>query len=163
MLDAAAEAAVRDEWRALDEAGVPSMARHTGASNRPHITMLVRTSVPVFDAAALCAREAFPVVLGAPVLFGSHERRILARAVVPSRALLALHADLHAAAGPGDDAAHTLPGAWTPHVTLARRVRGADLARVVDLVGAEIPARAAGMRRWEAASRTVTALGAFGF
>jgi hypothetical protein len=161
LLDAATEAAVRGEWDALIAAGLPSAGRHPGASNRPHVTMLVRPELARFDASVLLGR-AFPVTLGAPLLFGAGDRRVLARAVVPSAELIALHAAVHAEAGAGDDVAHTVPDAWTPHVTLARRMRLADLERALPLVGGEMHAVAAGLRRWDAASATVTDLGEFG-
>lgn len=159
--DAALEEAVRAEWAALAAAGLSSMAAHTAESNRPHVTLLVRSTLDPFDPAPVLA-TAPPLILGAPVLFGEGERRVLARSVVLSRELLELHAALHALAGPGDDAAHTAPGAWTPHVTLARRVRLADLARALPLVGGELHGRADSLRRWDAASRVVTDLGSFG-
>jgi 2'-5' RNA ligase len=158
LLDEQSEAAVRDEWQALATAGLPSLAAHTAASNRPHITLLVREQLAVFDPTALAERPAFGVRLGAPLLFGSGDRRVLARSVVPSAELLALHDDVHRSAGPGDDAAHTAPGAWTPHVTLARRVRLQDLERALALVGGEITGTARALRRWDAATRTVTEL-----
>ncbi|MFJ6651948.1 2'-5' RNA ligase family protein [Microbacterium sp. NPDC091313] len=160
MPDAATEAAVRAEWDALAAAGLSSAGRHTGASNRPHVTLLVRTSLAAFDAAPLVARPV-PLVLGAPVLFGAGDRRVLARSVVPSPELFALHADLHAAAGAGDDLPHTAPGEWTPHVTLGRRMRVADLERALGLLGDEVHGSAATLRRWDAASATVTELGIF--
>jgi 2'-5' RNA ligase len=160
LLDAATEAAVRQEWAALIAAELPSAGRHPGASNRPHVTLLVRSELPPLDAASVLGRS-FAVTLGAPILFGAGERRVLARAVVPSAELLALHAAVHAAAAPGDDAAHTVPGAWTPHVTLARRMPAADLPRALPLVGGELHGRAAALRRWDAASATVTDLGSF--
>jgi 2'-5' RNA ligase len=153
---------VRAEWDALLDAGLPSAGRHPGASNRPHITLLVRTELPDLDVAELTAAEAFPVTLGSPVLFGVGDRRVLARAVVPSAALLALHAAVHAAAGAGDDVPHTVPGRWSPHVTLARRMRVDDLPRALPLLGGDVHGMAAGLRRWDAASATVTDLGAFG-
>ncbi|MFS0865779.1 2'-5' RNA ligase family protein [Microbacterium sp. 179-B 1A2 NHS] len=109
----------------------------------------------------LTGRISFALTLGGPLLFGAGDRRVLARSVVPSAELLALHADVHAAAGSGEDAAHTAPGSWTPHVTLARRVKVADLAVALPLIGGELAGRASALRRWDAASATVTHLGAF--
>ena len=171
LLDEASERAVRAEWAALAAAGLSSLGRHPSPSNRPHVTLLVRERVPAAalsggtDAAGprpLTRRPAFPVALGAPLLFGAGDRRVLARSVLPSAELLALHADVHAAAGAGEDAAHTAPGTWMPHVTLARRVKVTDLGVALPLVGGDLVGRAAGLRRWDAASATVTPLGSFG-
>lgn len=163
VLDAATDAAVREEWAALADAGLPSQAHHTGASNRPHVTLLVRPTldaVTVVSRAHLVARLPLPVTLGAPVLFGGPRHRVLARLVVPSRELLDLQAELHAQAGPGDDADHTVPGAWTPHVTLARRLPvesvGEALGLLADRGRADLAGRAVGIRRWDAATRTVS-------
>lgn len=150
---------MRAEWHALAEAGLSSLARHPGESNRPHVTLLVRERL---SAVVVDPGRSFGVTLGAPLLFGSGDRRVLARSVVPTRELLALHCAVHALAGPGEDAAHTAPGAWTPHVTLARRLRVADLPQALAVIGEEeLPGRALGLRRWDAASATVTDLGTF--
>ena len=161
LLDDAAAARVQAEWQALAAAGLPSMARHNGASNRPHITLLVRSAVPSFDSSALVDRDAFPVTLGAPLLFGTGDRRILVRSVVPSEALLGLHRAVHAAAGTGDDLPHTAPDGWTPHVTLSRRLPSADVPAALASVGGDIRGRAVALRRWDAATAAVTELGRF--
>ena len=158
LLDEISENAVRAEWDALAAAGLSSLAAHTAPSNRPHVTLLVRSALEHLDVDALATRAAFEVRLGAPVLFGDGDRRVLARSVIPSSALLALHDDVHSAAGPGDEAPHTAPGAWTPHVTLARRVRLQDLERALPLVGEELIGTARALRRWDAATRTITEL-----
>ncbi len=41
LLDPVLDASVREEWARLLEAGLPSQARHTGASNAPHVTLAV--------------------------------------------------------------------------------------------------------------------------
>lgn len=161
LLDPATEAAVRAEWDALAALGVSSLAHHTSASNRPHVTLLVRTELDPFDAHILLARSPIPVTLSAPLLFGAGDRRVLARSIVPTAELLDIHAAVHAAAGRGDDAPHTTPGNWTPHVTLARRLRVADLPAALEHVGGEIHGRAAGLRLWDPTTATVTDLGIF--
>lgn len=158
LLDAATDAGVRQEWEVLAGAGLPSLASHTAPSNRPHITMLVRTELEPFEAADLVAMLPLPLTLGGPTLFGTGEQRVLVRSVVPTTELLALHAAVHARVGPGDDARHTRPGEWMPHVTLARRLRLGDLPAAVPLIGDELRGEVAGIRRWDAASATVTDL-----
>mgnify|MGYP000157915916 CR=1 FL=1 len=41
LLDSGLDTAVRREWAALSDAGLPSQNRHRGESNRPHITVSV--------------------------------------------------------------------------------------------------------------------------
>lgn len=161
LFDPATEAAVRAEWDALAANGMSSLARHMSSDNRPHVTLLVRTDLPGFDAHALRARPSFAVTLGSPLVFGSGERRVLARSVVPTAELLNIHAAVQAAAGYGDDAPHTAPGQWSPHVTLARRLRVVDLAAALDHVGGEIHGRVVGLRLWDPTTATVTDLGTF--
>lgn len=159
LLDGDAEQTVRAEWDALAAAGLSSLAAHTAPSNRPHVTLMVRPEIPDVPVAALARRLPLTAHLGAPIVFGAGDRRVLARAVIPSPELIAFHAALHDSVDAGEDAAHTRPGAWTPHVTLARRVRRDDLPTALGIVGGEVPARAVALRRWDAASATVTVLG----
>ncbi|WP_314650489.1 2'-5' RNA ligase family protein [uncultured Microbacterium sp.] len=158
LLDPAAEAAVRAEWEALAGRGMSSLARHTSPTNRPHLTLLARVDLGDLAPDALEPVAPVPLTLGAPVLFGAGDRRVLARSVVATPELLALHASAHRAAGAGADAPHTAPGEWTPHVTLARRLRLADLEAALDLVGGDIAAEGVGVRRWDPVTATVTML-----
>jgi 2'-5' RNA ligase len=166
LLDPETEVRIRTQWQALADAGLSSLAAHTAPSNRPHITLVVRPSMPAITRDGLHAAVALPLALelGAPVLFGAGDRRVLALSVMPSAALLELHAALHGIVGEGADAAHTRPGEWTPHITLARRLRLDDLPRalrLLDDVDASRPAprtEATILRRWDAASATVTDL-----
>ncbi|MEF2978001.1 2'-5' RNA ligase family protein [Subtercola sp. YIM 133946] len=141
LLDEQTEERVRAEWRALAEAGLSSMAAHPSPSNRPHITLLVRPSLPPLAVAVVARAVALPmdVALGAPLLFGCGERRVLARSVVATAELLELHRALHDIVGPGDDAAHTRPGEWMPHVTLARRIRLDALPQALRALDALVP------------------------
>lgn len=76
-------------------------------------------------------------VVGAPVLFG-RANVVFARLVVPTNELLALHAEVHRLCGPHlrpAPMANSLPGQWTAHVTLARRVGGGQLGRALRIAG----------------------------
>lgn len=156
LLDAEAEAAVRAEWDALAAAGMSSMAPHASESNRPHITLLARRGGVPHPLALPDGILPLPLVLGAPLLFGDGDRRVLVRSVVPSAALLTLHSAVRDAAGAGDDVDHMAPGTWTPHVTLARRLRLGDLEHALPLIGGEVVAAGVAIRQWDAATRTVT-------
>ncbi|MBB3157035.1 2'-5' RNA ligase [Microbacterium proteolyticum] len=160
VFDGPSDAAVRREWDALVAADLPSQARHTGESNRPHITLLVRPELAESDLSPLAAGLPLRLTLGAPLLFGVGRSRVIARSVIPSFELLDLHARVHALAETGDDALHTRPGAWTAHVTLARRVPleriGEALAVLAETGEAELAVTATGVRRWDSATRTVS-------
>lgn len=158
LLDPEADAAIRAEWEALAARGMSSLAAHTSASNSPHITLVARVDLPAPDARALAGIPSFPVTLGAPLLFGSGDRRVLARSVVPSAELIGLRETILTAIGPGDDAPHTARGEWTPHVALARRLRIADLAAALDLIGGDIHAHAHSVRHWDPATAVITTL-----
>jgi 2'-5' RNA ligase len=157
LLDAGLDAAVRAQWQRLADAGLPSQARHTGVSNRPHVTIAVATAMPPHLDAALADAAAatlpLPVRLGGLVCFGAPgHRRVLARLVVADAALLALHhavADLLAECPGRPDT--VFPGRWTPHVTLARGLDDARLGASVGLVGdaADSAGAAVGLRRWD--------------
>jgi len=159
LLDEESEQALKAEWLALADAGLPSQARHTGASNRPHITLLYsdeRLNPPRVVGLPL------PVTVASPVIFGSARRGFLvARLVRPSLPLLELHRTLHEEIGdlPGIDRL-TRPGAWTPHVTLARRLTAAELATALTIIEPKraIEGISVGARMWESATKTITDL-----
>lgn len=196
LLDRATEDAVRAEWVALADAHMSSLAPHTSPSNQPHVTLLVRPTLPPLDAALLARIAAtlpLAVTLGEPILFGEGDRRVFVRPVALTPELEDLHRMLHAgvavdassdrrefacarsqdaplrasdraAALEGDDlpmeadAPHTRPGEWTPHVTLARRLRVTDIPAARALVAGELHGQVTAFRRWDAASKTVTQL-----
>ena len=80
------------------------------------------------------------------------------RPVEPSEELLRLHRAVHAAAPAGDDAPHTAPGEWTPHITLARRLRVQSLTDAQSLIDTELIGEAVALRRWDSRAASVTAL-----
>ena len=156
LLDSESEARVRADWQRLAAAGLSSLGAHTAPSNRPHITLLARSFVGTIafdDAVAMLPVE---LTLGPPVVFRHGDRGVLARSVAPTQALLALHRMVHRTAGPGPDAGHTAPGEWTPHVTLARRIRIDSLDDALGLLGPECQAIGTLLRRWDSASATVS-------
>ncbi len=157
LLDADLDAAVRRQWRALADAGLPSQARHTGATNAPHVTLAVADALDDRVEAALpdaVSALPLPVLLGAPLVFGRGGRRVLVRLVVPSRALLALHAEVaDVVAGSPGVPANVTPDRWTPHVTLACALPTAALPAALDAIAGVGPPDDAGSltaaRRWD--------------
>src|SRR6478609_6054317 len=98
VLDDDTDRQVRAQWRDLALAGLPSQARHTGSSNRPHVTLGLTATISTEVERRLAdvgASLPTAVTLGALLLFGGH-RFVLARLVVPSSGLLALQAGVMA-------------------------------------------------------------------
>ncbi|HEX7322282.1 MAG TPA: 2'-5' RNA ligase family protein [Mycobacterium sp.] len=159
VFDRDTEAAVRQLWDHLAEAGIPSQA----PAARPHVTLVVaeRISADV-DALLLPLGQRMPLscTVGAPVLFGRVGRNstVLARLVVPTAELLAVHAEVHrqcmSQLTPGP-APNCVPGQWTAHVTLARRVHATELGRALRIAGrpSQINGGFAGLRRWDGNKR----------
>ncbi|MEE2060023.1 2'-5' RNA ligase family protein [Rhodococcus artemisiae] len=166
LLDPHLDAQVRAQWAALLAAGVDSQGRIRSETNRPHVTLFVAGSIPAdldaavrdacFDSVRDACFESVPVTLGGLVVFGGRHAT-LARLVVPSTALLAVHARVFGALGqcPGIPE-HIRPHGWTPHVTLARRVPAGSMGTAVvaahrsegDSIGS-----ATGMRRWDGTAK----------
>ncbi len=152
VFDPDTEDAIRHIWDGLREAGIPSQA----PASRPHATLTVADQIdPEVDAALrpLAARFPFPCRIGAPLLFG-RSQLILTRLVVPTAELLEVHAEVHRRCVPHQQPGpmtNSLPGQWTAHVTLARRVHGSQLGRALRIAGrpAEIAGQIVGLRRWD--------------
>lgn len=160
LLDEHSDAAIRAQWRALADAGLPSQARVTSPTNRPHITLLAaeRISADVDETLrAVAGRLPLDCVVGAPLVFGGHSMT-LARLIVPSVDLLDLHAEVYRRALPyvaGEPFGHCRPGHWTAHATLGRRFGAEEIGPALAAVGdsADLPARITGLRRWDSDAR----------
>jgi 2'-5' RNA ligase len=169
LLEPDAEQRVRDEWTALADADLPSLATQHSETNRPHVTLAVaeaglEVAVDALNAVFRgwhLAERGLAVVVGSPVLFGGHRSRwVLARLVVPSRPLLTLHSAVHRAIdGAAPDAEvvdQTRPDSWTAHVSLARRVPADRLGEALSRVDpSPIRCRVTGARLWDSTPRTV--------
>ncbi|MFC8300674.1 2'-5' RNA ligase family protein [Micromonospora orduensis] len=157
------DAAVRAVWARLAAAGLPSLARNTHPTNRPHLTLAAVDGFPsgaehrlagLFDAAL-----PVPVTLErVVVLDGSAPLVWLVR---PTPALTALHAAVWdvLADAEGQRPWHA-PGAWVPHLSLALRFRNADLRMARAVAGGQRPTGAfTAARSYDGTDRTVTPLG----
>ena len=158
LLDPDTEARVRADWQALADAGLSSLAAHTAPSNRPHITLLVRPALAEVAFAAAAARLPVPIALAEPTVFAHGDRGVFVWRATLTDELRELHREVHLAAKPGPDAAHTAPGEWTPHITLARRLRLASLPDALGVIGPPLAGTGVSLRRWDSASATVSAL-----
>ncbi|OMC56516.1 hypothetical protein A5747_07865 [Mycobacterium sp. IS-836] len=162
VFDHDTEAAIRRIWADLAGAGIPSQA----PASRPHVTLAVAERVAVdVDELLRPLSERLPLVaaIGAPVLFG-RANVVFARLVVPTAELLALHAEVHRLCGPHLLPApmpNSVPGQWTAHVTLARRVGGGQLGRALRIAGrpSQIDGRFAALRRWDGGKRAEHLIG----
>lgn len=164
VLDADSDAAVRAAWSALVDADLPSLGRHPSPSNAPHVTLVAGAALPI--PTGLAARLPTRLRLGGLLLFPAGPgRSVVVRAIVLDDELIAFHRAVHDTGdgtAPIDAVDTTLPGAWSPHVTLARRVRDDDLPRAVAaLRQTPLPETlgVAGVRHWDGETRTITPVG----
>lgn len=156
LFDRDTEAAIRRIWADLATADIPSQA----PASRPHVTLAVAERIaPDVDALLRPVAQQLPLrcAVGASLLFG-RSNAVLARLIVPTAELLAVHAEVHRICGPyllPGPMRNSLPGQWTAHVTLARRVGGAQLGRAVRIAGrpSELRGSFAGLRRWDGSKR----------
>jgi 2'-5' RNA ligase len=157
--DAATDTRIRSDWARLAEAGVPSLAAHTAPSNRPHITLAAGAGLQLSgDGQALLQMLPVPVEFSGVLVFpGGPGKYVLSRSIVLTRRLLELHRRVHEVA-PGA-VPLTRPDAWTPHVTLARRVPHHLLGRAIELLDLRLDGECAHARLWDSGTKTVTALG----
>jgi hypothetical protein len=152
--DDAGQDAVRRDWQALQDAGLPSQLDHPGRSNAPHLTVVSAPTLPgaAIDVAAVRLGGLLPVaarVAGLLVLGG--DRVTLARAVDIDddvvRRVLAVRVQV-------PDRRHV---GWLPHLTLARRVARSDLQRAIDTLGHDdVVLTLTTLRRWDPDAGRVT-------
>ena len=156
VFDPDTEAAIRHIWEDLAAAGIPSQA----PASRPHVTLAVAERIAAeVDELLGPVSQRLPLgcAIGAPVLFG-RANVVFARLVVPTSDLLALHAEVHRLCLPHllpGPMFNSLPGQWTAHVTLARRVGSAQLGRALRIANrpSQIDGRFAALRRWDGNKR----------
>ncbi|MFH9984128.1 2'-5' RNA ligase family protein [Streptomyces luteogriseus] len=142
LLDEAAEQAVREAWRRLADAGLPSQARHRSPTNSPHLTLAAcpELTAPIrWELAEVAAALPLPVRCTGVVRF-ERPTSVLAWALDLDPALAGLHRRVWEAVA-SDSPPETLnpfhkPGRWTPHITLGRTRRAGAFAgrRVPELL-----------------------------
>jgi 2'-5' RNA ligase len=142
LIDDPADAALRQLWRRLEEAGVPSLATHTHGRHVPHLTLAaLRTyRIPDVQDALADLAPADPGELHLDALGTFRRSRcwlapaasadLVARQEAVVEAVVRTGAELHR---------HYRPGAWVPHLTLAPRLQTADLPVVARIVYDVLP------------------------
>lgn len=155
--DESLEARIRADWASLTASDLPSLAAHTSPSNSPHITLAAGADLDVGPGVQDLMGRSLPLDIrfaGLVVFDAGRGKFVLARAVVMTRGLLELHAAVHQL-GVGAFA-HTEPDAWTPHVTLARRISGPQLGAALDALEPGDGGQCAEARMWDSSTRTLT-------
>ena len=148
--------AVRRDWQALRDAGLPSQLDHRGATNSPHVTVVAAPSLGSAEeelAAELLQPQLPTDVRAAGIaLIGGHRVSLVRLLDAPDtlvRAVLELRRRV-------PDVQHT---GWLPHVTLARRLDRADVAAALEVLGhADVVLSLTSVRRWDPEAGIVTAL-----
>ncbi|MFF6815715.1 2'-5' RNA ligase family protein [Streptomyces sp. NPDC012403] len=124
-----AESAVREAWRRLADAGLPSQALHRSPTNSPHLTLAAcpELTAPIrWELAEAAAALPLPVRFTGVVRF-EKPTSVLAWALDLDSALAGLHRRVWEAVASDSPPAtlnplHT-PGRWSPHITLGRTRR----------------------------------------
>ncbi|MFE2282485.1 2'-5' RNA ligase family protein [Streptomyces sp. NPDC059454] len=142
LLDEAADLAVREAWRRLADAGLPSQARHRSPTNSPHLTLAAcpELTAPIrWELAEVAAALPLPARVTGAVRF-ERPTSVLAWALHLDSALAALHGRVWDAVA-SDSPPGTLnplhaPACWSPHITLGRSRRAGAFAgpRVFELL-----------------------------
>jgi 2'-5' RNA ligase len=156
LFDPDTESTTRHVWEALSGAGL----RSPGQASRPHLTLVVADEIAADVDELLTTvtrRLPLPCLIGAPMVFGE-SRLTLVRLVVPTAELLSLQAEVHRICLPyltPGPASNTLPGQWTPHLTMARHVDPPLLARALRIrkLAREVTGALVGLRRWDGNKR----------
>ncbi|MFD3333111.1 2'-5' RNA ligase family protein [Streptomyces sp. NPDC058700] len=134
LLDEASDLAVREAWRRLADAGLPSQARHRSPTNSPHLTLAAcpELTAPIrWELAEVAAALPLPVRFTGVVRF-ERPTSVLAWALDPDSALTGVHRRVWEAVV-SDSPPETLspfhqPGRWIPHITLGRTRRAGAFA-----------------------------------
>ncbi|GAA0802953.1 2'-5' RNA ligase family protein [Spirilliplanes yamanashiensis] len=157
LCDPHLDATVREAWRRLAAAGLPSLATHRGPTNRPHVTLGAADTLPDLGFVV----RALPVPVFADDLVFFDGKSGVAAWRLGSTTLRAVQAAVWRALGGVGNPLHD-PAAWTPHISLARRVRPdqrRDVEQALDGLGT-VEGLLIAARSYDTGTRTVTELGA---
>lgn len=164
LLDLRGEELLHRDWDVLKQAGLPSQARHSAASNRPHVTLLAAPHISAEQDDALAALAEvlpLPIHIAGLVIFRTGRGQVLAHHGVVSAALLELHRVVHGVLREVPQVAgNCVPDRWVPHITLARGMNTAQVAQAMDLLpGDHGQLLLTALRRWDSHEKTTTLLG----
>ena len=157
VFDDSTDSLIRADWARLQAAGLPSLAGHTSPSNSPHITLAAGVDLQLDREGPWQSMPIRIAFSGAIVFPAGPGKYVLARAVLLSTPLLDLHGRLHHCLSGALPL--TLPGAWTPHVTISRRIPAEQLGTAMELLDLRVDGQCTGARLWDSGTKTVTPLG----
>lgn len=160
LLDAHDEEDVRGRWQLLERSGVPSLARHSGVTHRPHVTLATgpRPPAEVLTQAGVLLDRLLPLALPVSGLaLGPAARVVLAELLVPPAALCDVREELVT----GWPDADGRP--WQAHLTLARRLGPVAVQAALEALGRSAEAlpptrRVVALRWWDPDREEVTVL-----
>ncbi|MHA7210447.1 2'-5' RNA ligase family protein [Arthrobacter sp. MDT1-65] len=163
LLGPASEGFLLEDWAALEAAGLPNQSQHQSFSNAPHITLAAAARIDDrYDAdLAAAAGDALELVTAGFLVFPTRRKFVLARQVVADVDLTELHRRLWAALdGVPDAVPTTVPGAWTPHITLGHGLTADQLAVALGILRDRQLGRldAGIVRRWDAKEKRLVLL-----
>ena len=136
------ESRLRKLWQRMEDAGVPTLARHTHRQHRPHVSVAVADWIDlavVRDAvASVTPPPRIPVQLTSVGMFPGG---VMWLGVVMTQELMdfhrAVHDQLHGVGVVSQ--AYYRPGRWTPHCTLAPLIGEEHVSRAFRVALAELP------------------------
>jgi 2'-5' RNA ligase len=165
LLGPASEAFLLEDWAALEAAGLPNQSQHQSFSNAPHITLAAAARIDDrYDVAlaSAVAGEGLELVTAGFLVFPTRRKFVLARQVVADVSLTDLHLRIwRALDGIADAVPTTVPGAWTPHITLGHGLTADQLASALGILRNRPTERldAGIVRRWDAKEKRLVLLG----
>jgi 2'-5' RNA ligase len=142
LVDDPADAAIRELWRRLEEAGITSLATHTHGRHVPHLTLAaLRTyRIPDVQRALAAVSSASPGVLHLDALGAFRRSRCWLAPAASADLVVRQEAVVEAVLGTGAELhRHYRPGMWLPHLTLAPRLHTADLPALARIVYDVLP------------------------
>ncbi|MER7701332.1 2'-5' RNA ligase family protein [Kitasatospora sp. NPDC097605] len=128
LCDPPLDRAVRAVWRQLADGGVDSLAHNPHPGHRPHLTLAACARMPAGAAERLddLLADALPLdvrLTGLLSVAARSRRRVLGWSVVPTLELLRLHQRVWEVLEHAEEPdPHYVPGRWSPHLGLTRRL-----------------------------------------
>ncbi|MFC5661595.1 2'-5' RNA ligase family protein [Kitasatospora misakiensis] len=141
LCDPPFDRAVRTVWQRLADGGVDSLAHNPHPGHRPHLTLAACARMPAGAPERLdeLLAGALPLTVrltGLLSFAARSRRRVLSWSIVPTVELVRLHQRAwEALDGAEEPDRHYVPGRWSPHLGLTRRLTPDDLTRAHTVLG----------------------------